>query len=411
MRVRTVLSNTTPIGVTRGPGFAEMVNILERLVDRAAAVSGIDRADLRRRNFVPASAMPRTNGFGYTVDSGDFPKAFEAALALADVAGFPERRRGSPKRLGLGFACHIKATGGSPDENVEIRFRAGGGVDLITGTQTIGQGHETTFAQLVTDRLGVPNQRVRLIHGDTDAIANGGGHGSSRATYMAGTAIWRASEAIVEKARPVAARMLEAEPRDITFDAGVFRVTASNRAVDILAVAARARDDGEPLDTFYGFTRDAMTYPNGTHVAEVEVDPETGVVRLLRYTAVDDYGVLVNPMVAAGQVHGGIAQGVGQALLEQTVHDPATGQPLTGSFMDYALPRADDLPSFDLAYSPTRCTTNPFGVKGCGEAGAIAGYPAINLAILDALAELGVTDWRGAATPETIWRAIQAAKA
>ena len=270
--------------------------------------------------------------------------------------------RGSPRaasdsatrgRLrGLGFAYHIKATGGSPHENVDIRFEDDGGVALITGTQTIGQGHETTFPQILAERLGVPNARIRLCQGDTDLIPIGGGHGSSRATYMAGTAIWRASDAIIAKGRRVAAGMLEAAEADIHFADGRFGATGTNRSVGLLAVAARARALGTPLDTYHAWTREHMTYPNGTHVAEVEIDRDTGRVSLVRLTAVDDYGVLVNPMVAAGQAHGAIAQGAGQALLEHAAYDAASGQPLAASFMDYAMPRADDFPAFDLASMP-----------------------------------------------------------
>lgn len=408
MRVRAALSNATPLGVMRGPGFAEMVNILERLVDRAATVSGIDRLELRRRNLLPASAMPHANSFGNTVDSGDFPAAFEQALS---IAGLDKPGAAGPVGAvyrGVGVACHIKATGGSPDENAELRFTADGGIDLVMGTQHIGQGHETTFPQLLAEKIGVPNQLIRLVQGDTDAIPFGGGHGSSRATYMGGTAIFRAADEAVAKGAPIAAEMLQAEADQVTFADGVY--SAGGRSIGILAVAAEARTRETPLDAYHFWTREHMTYPNGTHVAEVEVDSETGVVRLTRYLAVDDYGVLVNPMVAEGQVHGAIAQGVGQALLEEIVTEPGTGQILTGSFMDYALPRADDLPSFDVAFNSIPCATNPLGVKGCGEAGAIAGYPAITLAILDALKPLGVTGWEGAARPETIWRAIQAAR-
>jgi len=408
LRVRAALTNTTPVGVLRGPGFAEMNNVVERLVERAAAVSGIDRFELRRRNLLRPAAMPSANPHGGAIDSSDFPRAFERALALADVAGFAGRRAASPLPLGIAAACHIKATGGNPDENVEIRFRADGGVDLVTGTQTIGQGHETTFPQMLADWLGVSNGLIRLVQGDTDAIPFGGGHGSSRATYMGGTAIFRAAAMVVEKGTPIAAELLQAKPEETTFEGGRFR--AGGREAGILDVAAEAMRRGTPLDSYYFWTREAMTYPSGTHVAEVEVDPETGGVRLLRYTAVDDYGVVVNPMVATGQVHGAIAQGVGQALLEAMIFDPADGQPLTGSFMDYAMPRADDLPSFAVEFSPTRCTTNPVGVKGCGEAGAIAGYPAVSLAILDALKPYGVGGWQGPASANAIWRALQAAK-
>ena len=366
LRISGVLTNTVPIGVSRGPGFAEAVNIIERLIDRAAGQCGFDRAELRRINIVPAEAMPMTNVFGNTVDSGAFAETFDCALAAANVKRFAERREDSAARgllRGLGFAYHIKGTGGSPHENVDIRFEPDGTVSLITGTQTIGQGHETTFPQILVDRLGLPNERIRLVQGDTDLIPAGGGHGSSRATYMGGTAIWRAADEIIAK--------------------------------------------GAPLDTYHHWTREWMTFPNGAHVAEVEIDRDTGEVSLARYTAIDDYGVLVNPMVAAGQAHGAIAQGIGQALLEHAVYDPGSGQLVAGSFLDYALPRAGDLPSFELGFNGTRCTTNPLGVKGCGEAGAVGAFPAVTNAILDALAPLGVTGLAGPATPHRVWQAMR----
>ncbi len=413
LHIVTVLSNTTPIGVTRGPGFAEAVNIIERLIDVAAHQCGFDRAELRRRNMVPATAMPMTNALGFSVDSGNFAQTFDRALALADVAGFAARRAESEARgllRGLGFPYHIKGTGGSPHENVDIRFEPDGTVSLITGTQTIGQGHETTFPQILADRLGIPNELIRLRQGDTDLIPTGGGHGSSRATYMGGTAIWRASETIVEKGRVIAADALEAAEADIDFADGHFAVVGTNRSISLLDVAARARDAGTPLDTYHAWTREHMTFPNGTHVVEVEIDPDTGLVALVRLTAVDDYGVLVNPMIAAGQAHGAIAQGVGQALLEHAAYDAQSGQMLAGSFMDYAMPRADDLPPINLEFNGTRCTTNPLGVKGCGEAGAVAMLPAIGNAIVDALAPLGVTHFDGPATPFRVWQAMRGAR-
>ncbi len=401
LHIRAVLTNTPPEGVTRGPGFAEMVNILERLIDKAAAETGTGREELRRRNLV--SGLPMTNALGFTVDSGAFREGF--ALAERSAGGFTERRRGSEAAgllRGLGFACHIKATGGYPEENVELRFHGDGRVDLVTGTQHIGQGHETTFPEIVARCLDLPSGCIHLVQGDTDEIAMGGGHGSSRATYMAGTAIFRASEIVIEKGRTLAADRLEAAEADIEYEAGAFRVAGTDRAVGLFELA----DEGT-LDTYYHWAREWMTFPNGTHLAEVEIDPETGAVRLVRYAAFDDYGEHIDDAIVAGQVHGAIAQGVGQALLEEAVFEPETGQPLTGSFMDYAMPRADDLPSFDVAFTPTRCTTNPLGVKGCGEAGAIAGYPAVTNAILDALAPLGVTRFEGAASPFRIWRAIR----
>jgi len=393
----------------RGPGYGEANNIIERLIDEAAARTALDRALLRRRNLVPAAAMPMTNAVGNKVDSGAFPETFEKALAAADLAGFADRRRDSAAKgqlRGLGFAYHIKGTGGSPTENVDVRFERDGSVSLITGTQTIGQGHETTFPQILADRLGVPNELIRLVQGDTDLIPLGGGHGSSRATYMGGTAIWRASDIIIEKGTKVAAEALEAAEADIRFSDGDFVVTGTDRRIALIDVARIAREAGTPLDTYYAWTREWMTFPNGTHVAEVEIDRETGAVRLMRYSAVDDYGVLVNPMVASGQAHGAIAQGVGQALLERAHYDAASGQLLAGSLMDYPLPRADDLVPFALAFNPTRCTTNPLGIKGCGEAGAVAGFPAVGNAIRDALRSVGGADFTGPATPERIWRAL-----
>ncbi|HEX2150819.1 MAG TPA: xanthine dehydrogenase family protein molybdopterin-binding subunit, partial [Stellaceae bacterium] len=410
MRVAGMFTNTAPYGVLRGPGYAEMVAIVERLIDRAAQRTGIDRAELRRRNLVPASAMPTVNAFGNTIDSGAFPDTFERALREADIAGFPARRQESQahgRLRGLGFAYHIKATGGAPSENVDIRFENDGTVALITGTQTIGQGHETTFPQILAERLGVANEHIRLVQGDTDLVPIGGGHGSSRATYMGGTAIWRAADMIIEKGTRIAADSLEAAEADISFEDGAFVVAGTDRRITLLDVARIARASGTPLDTYYAWTREWMTFPNGTHVAEIEIDPETGSVTLARYGAVDDYGVLVNPMVAAGQVHGAIAQGAGQALLEHAYYDPESGQLLSGSFMDYALPRADDLPQFALGFNPTRCTTNPLGVKGCGEAGAVAAFPAIANAIRDALRPFGAADFTGPATPERIWRALR----
>jgi carbon-monoxide dehydrogenase large subunit len=419
LHVRVALTNTTPIGVMRGPGFAETVNILERLIDAAALKFGFDRASLRRRNMVPARDMPMTNSFGFQVDSGAFPETLDKALGRADVAGFANRRRQSEARglrRGLGFAYHIKGTGGSPEENVDIRFEKDGTVALITGTQHIGQGHETTFPQILATRLGVANEQIRLRQGDTDLIATGGGHGSSRATYMGGTAMWRASDEIIRKGTALAADILEAAEADIRFEAdhdrgGRFVVSGTDRAAGLLEVAAFGRERGKPLDTYHFWKREHLTFPNGLHVVEVEVDPETGRVTLERYSGVDDYGVLVNPMVVAGQAHGAMAQGCGQALLEHSTYDPQSGQMVAGSFMDYAMPRADDLPSFDLGFNSTRCATNPLGVKGCGEAGAIAAFPAIANAILDALAPLGVTNFDGPATPARLWQAIHTARA
>ena len=413
LHVVAALTNTAPIGVTRGPGFAETVNILERLIDTAALQAGFDRFELRRRNIVPGHEMPMTNAFGFQVDSGAFGDTLEKALAYADLMGFADRRRDSERRgclRGIGVAYHIKGTGGSPEENVDIRFEDDGTVSLITGTQHIGQGHETTFPQILAHRLGIPNELIRLCQGDTDLIANGGGHGSSRATYMGGTAIWHASDAIIAKGLTLAAEALEAAEADIRFEGGRFTVSGTDRGIALLDLAILGRKKGQPLDTYHFWKREHLTFPNGAHVVEVEVDPDTGAVDLVRYTAVDDYGVMVNPMIVEGQAHGAMAQGIGQALTEQAVYDAESGQMVTASFMDYAMPRAGQLPAFTLDFNPTRCTTNPLGVKGCGEAGAIAAFPALINAVLDALRPLGVDHFDGPATPSRIWRAIGAAQ-
>jgi aerobic carbon-monoxide dehydrogenase large subunit len=410
LHVVGAFTNTAPIGVLRGPGYAEANNIIERLIDEAARQWGFDRFELRRKNLVPTQAMPMVNAVGNRVDSGAFPETFERALTAADTAGFAARRavsEGKGRLRGLGFAYHIKGTGGNPSENVDIRFEADGSVSLITGTQHIGQGHETTFPQILADKLGITNERIKLRQGDTDLIEHGGGHGSSRATYMGGTAIFRAADEIILKGTRIAADILEAAEPDIKFEDGDFVVAGTDRRVPLLDVATKAREAGEPLDTYHFWTREWMTFPNGTHVVEVEIDPDTGRATLERYTAVDDYGVMVNPMVVGGQAHGAIAMGSGQALLETAVYDPESGQALAASFMDYAMPRADDLPAFSLGFNSTRCTTNPLGVKGCGEAGAIAAFPAIHNAIHDALAPLGVKNFDGPATPGRVWQAMQ----
>jgi aerobic carbon-monoxide dehydrogenase large subunit len=411
LRIAGVLTNTTPVGVTRGPGFAEANNIMERLIDVAARQSGFDRAQLRRINLVPSADMPMTNVFGETVDSGAFPETLDRALAEADMAGFAARRQASERKgclRGLGFAYHIKGTGGSPHENAEIRFEADGTVSLFVGTHATGQGHETTFPQIVADRLGLPNAIIKHRQGDTDLLAIGGGSGSSRSTYMAGTAIWRASDTIIAKGQRIAADMLETAEADLRFAEGRFVVAGTDRSVGLLAVAVKARALQTPLDTYHRWTRDWMTFPNGAHVVEVEIERDTGRLTIERYTAVDDYGVIVNPMIVAGQAHGAIAQGIGQALMERAAYDADSGQPITGSFMDYALPRADDLPSITLSFNGSPCTTNPLGVKGVGEAGAIAAFPAIANAIYDALEPFGAGHLEGPATPERIWRAMQA---
>ena len=405
--IGAVYTNTVPTGVTRGPGFAEFANIMERLIDRAATETGRDPGDMRRQNL--ASDMPHTNAVGAVIDSGRFTNNVDFAVARARD-GYAVRKANSEttgKLRGIGFGYHIKATFGAPEENVELRFSEDGTIEFTTGTQAIGQGHETSFPQIISDLLGVATENIRYRAGDTDMLPKGGGHGSSRATFMAGTAIYMATEKIKERGRRVAARLLEAADADIEFADGRFTVTGTDKDIALMNVADAARQAGEPLDTYQEFTREQHTFPNGCHIAEVEMDQETGVVTLDRYTAVDDYGVTINPLLVTGQAHGAIAQGVGQALTERAVFDAESGQLLSGSFMDYCMPRADDLPSFDVTLAGVRCTTNPLGVKGCGEAGAIAGFPATVNAVLDALRPLGVKTLNGPATPETVWRLIR----
>ena len=406
--VGAVYTNTVPIGVTRGPGFAEFANIMERLVDRAARETGREPADLRAQNLVSVEAMPFTNAVGATMDSGVFQKNLATAVKKAE-AGYDSRKSATEAAghlRGMGLAYHIKATFGAPDENVELRFDEDDAITFTTGTQAIGQGHETSFPQIISDLLGVATEDIRYRAGDTDLIPIGGGHGSSRATFMAGTALHMASEQIKEKGQSIAARMLEAAEADIEFIAGRFAVAGTDRSLPLMDVARQARADGTPLDTYQHFTREYHTFPNGCHIAEVEIDRDTGAVTLTHYTTVDDFGTMINPLLVAGQVHGAVAQGVGQALFEQAIYAPDSGQLLSGSFMDYCMPRGDDLPSLDVAFNSVSCTTNPLGVKGSGEAGAIAGFPAVANAVLDALAPFGVEVLDGPATPENVWRLL-----
>jgi carbon-monoxide dehydrogenase large subunit len=413
LRIRAGTSPTVPVGVTRGPGFAEAINVMERLIDQAARQLGLCRFALRRRNLVPSTSMPWTNAVGTRIDSGDFVACLDTALERADAANFEQRRStalGLRRWLGLGLACHVKATGGLPEENVSLAFEHGRAV-FTTGTMAIGQGHETSFRQILGTLLGLSPEDIVYRAGDSDLIAIGGGHGSSRATYMAGTAMARAAEVVIERGCVAVARALQVPLEAVRFEAGRFAVGDRNRRLPLLEVATLAREAGAPLDTYQRISREAMTFPSGCHVAEVAIDPDTGTIHLVGYWAVDDYGVQVNPMLVRGQMHGAIAQGVGQALLERAVYDPDSGQLLSGSFMDYALPRADDLPDFDTHTLSTPCTTNPLGVKGCGEAGAVAGFPAIVNAVADALAAHDVHDFPEPISSEGIWCAIRDAGA
>jgi carbon-monoxide dehydrogenase large subunit len=418
LEVRGAFTNTLPVDAYRGAGKPEANTIMERLVDAAARRCGFDPMALRRRNLV--TRFPHRSAFGITMDSGGFAEALDAAEALADRPGFAARRAEAEARgklRGLGLACFLETARGSPGEWAAVRFAEDGSVDLAVGTQSNGQGHETSFAQFAADRLGLPVETFRLVQADTALVARGNGHGGARSLHMGGTALVLALDKALDRARRLAAHLLQAAPDDLAFAAGRFAVRGTERGVDLPALAHAARDpanlpDGmEPgLDAEADNPSDLITFPGGAHVAEVEVDPDTGSVELVRYQAVDDYGRLVNPLLTEGQVQGGLAQGIGQALLERIAYDPDSGQLLSASPMDYALPRAADLPPLPVRFiggAPT--TSNPLGVKGAGQAGAIAAPHTVVLAVLDALAPLGVSALDMPATPERVWRAIRQA--
>jgi aerobic carbon-monoxide dehydrogenase large subunit len=404
MDVRAAFTNTAPLDAYRGAGKPEANYLIERLIDKAAAQCGLDPIDLRRRNLI--ASFPYQKALGTTVDCGRFAANIDDVLALADHAGFPRRKTSSAanNRLrGVGVACFLETARGAPNEGAEIRFGTDGIVTILVGTQSNGQGHETSYPQIAADLLGLPLTQFRYLQADTAEIPEGNGHGGARSMHMGGAALHNATQQVIAKGKPVAARLLQARPDEITFAAG--RYTAGERSVDLLTVA---RDTS--LDTYVWNLLDIITFPNGCHVAEVEIDPETGEVTLDRYTAVDDYGTLINPLLTIGQVQGGVAQGIGQALTERTVYDPESGQLLSGSFTDYQIPRAIDLPDLDITLTGIPTKANPLGVKGSGQAGAIAAPQTIISAILNALAPLGVTHIDMPATPERVWQAIQKAK-
>jgi len=417
--VKAVFTNTVPVDAYRGAGRPESIYCIERLMDLAAAELGVDRLELRRKNFIRPEQMPFKTAAGEVYDSGDFERVMTAAVARADWQGFPARRAEAARRgklRGIGLCCYIESTMGNPVEHATVRFALDGAVEVLVGTQSNGQGHETAYAQVLVDRLGVPFEKVRIVQGDTDAIADGGGTGGSRSLTAEGLAILEASDRVIEKGKIAAAHVFEAAVADIAFEGGTFRVAGTDRAIGIMELAERVRVMAskpagleEGLDASASIELDAWTFPNGCHVAEVEVDPETGVTRIVRYTVVDDFGVVVNPLLVEGQVHGGVVQGIGQALLEHTVYD-RSGQLLTGSFMDYCMPRADDLPSFDFSTVEVRCRNNPLGVKGCGEAGSVGSCAAVINALVDALSPLGVRHVDMPALPEKVWRLAQGAR-
>ncbi len=418
--VEGVLTNTVFTDAYRGAGIPESNYLVERVIDKAALEMGIGPDELRRRNFIPAEAMPYATPLDITYDSGDYARNLEDATSLAGWSDIATRRAESAERgrlRGIGMAVYVESTVGDPGENVSITFESDDTVTLRAGTGGSGQGHLTTYGQLLAEALGIPLDAVELVEGDTDDLPRGGGTGGSRSTYSAGMAIKDGADKIIAKGREIAAALLEAAPDDIRFGDGAFEIKGTDRRIDIMTLAARARDPAnlpegmEPgLDTL-GECHDVEgTFPNGCHICEVEVDPETGVVAIVAYAAVNDFGRVVNPMLVDGQVHGGLAQGLGQAVFENCVYDPDSGQLLTGSFMDYCLPRADDLPAFSLATNEIPTTLNPLGIKGCGEAGAIPSLAAVVNAVVDALKEHGVTHVDMPLTPERVWRALNAAE-
>ena len=415
-----VFTNTVPVDAYRGAGRPESNYLVERLVDAAARELGIDRVELRRRNMVLPDAMPHSTPVGKSYDSGDFRVVLDAAIKTMDYAGFPARKAAAVargKRRGLGLAYYLEATGGDPTERAEIRFADDGFVDVYVGTQSTGQGHETAYVQLTANNLGIDGDLIRIRQGDTDTIPVGGGTGGARSLYSEGQAILKTSESVIAKGKQAASEDLEAAVADIVFADGRFTIAGTDRGIDIVALAGVQRKKaaaGQPatlLDAAEIAAIDAHTFPNGCHVAEVEIDPETGVVELVRYSVSDDVGKAINPLIVRGQVAGGVAQGFGQAVLEHTVYDPDSGQLLSGSFMDYALPRANEFPDIEVELLEVPCRSNPLGVKGAGEAGAVGSPPAVINAIIDALSADGVTHIDMPATPERVWRAMALAKA
>jgi carbon-monoxide dehydrogenase large subunit len=432
--VKGMFTHTIPVDAYRGAGRPEASYLLERLVDKAARETGIDKVQLRRRNFIFTDSFPYQTPVALQYDSGNYHACLDKALEMVDYGSFGARREASAangKLRGIGFSTYIEACGLAPSnvagqlgaraglyEAATIRVNPTGSVTVLTGSHSHGQGHETTFAQLVTEALGVDFDSVEVVHGDTGKIPFGMGTYGSRSLSVGGMAIVHALEKIRTKARKIAAHLLEASEEDVVFENGRLSIAGTDRSIGFGEIALSAYvPHNYPLDVLEpGLEETAFydpknfTFPSGCHICEVEVDPETGVVEVARFVAADDFGRIVNPMIVEGQVQGGVAQGIGQALYEQCVFDAETGQLLTGSLMDYCLPRADHLPNFEVATSTTLCTHNSLGVKGCGEAGTIGSTPAVINAVIDALSVLDITDMTIPATSERVWRAIQAAR-
>jgi carbon-monoxide dehydrogenase large subunit len=409
MDVRGAFTNTVPIDAYRGAGKPEANYIIERLADLAARRLGIDPIELRRRNLI--AGFPHRTAMGMTIDCGEFRANLDRAAAAADITGFARRRDASRARgllRGLGVACFMETSRGAPGEWAAVRFAGDGRVDLALGTQSNGQGHETSFPQVAADLLGLPIDMFRLVQADTRDVPRGHGHGGARSLHMGGEAMVRAIDAVLEKARRLAAQVLQAPEASLRFEDGRFALAndATGPGISLLNLA---REAPGALDAEVDSDLDLVTFPNGCHVAEVELDPETGLVRLDRYTAVDDYGRLVNPMLTIGQVQGGLAQGIGQAMLEEVTYDPLSGQILAASLMDYCLPRAEDLPPLDVTCVEVPTASNRLGVKGSGQAGCIGAPQTVIHAVLDALAPLGVETIEMPVTPMKVWAAIRGA--
>jgi aerobic carbon-monoxide dehydrogenase large subunit len=420
VHVTCVLTNTNSTAPYRGAGRPEATYVIERLIDDAAREVGVDPVELRRANVIPAAAMPHRTALGATYDCGDFEGNMDRALKLGDVAGFAARREESRARgrlRGISVINAIERAAGPQPEFAEIRFASSGSAAIFMGTKNQGQGHETTFKQILHERLGLDPSDVLYVDGDTDRVAFGMGTMGSRSTVIGGTALWMAADKVIAKGKKIAARLLEAAEADVAFAEGKFTVVGTDRSVLIREVARAAFQPAllppglEPgLYETGTFSPRQDTWPNGCHVCEVEVDPDTGAVALVNYVIVDDVGTVINPVTLKGQLHGGVAQGVGQALMEQIVYDVESGQLLTASFMDYAMPRADTFPPMVIESNPVPTKLNPLGAKGAGEAGTVGALPAVMNAVIDALAPLGVHQLDMPATPERVWRAIQEAR-
>jgi len=416
LEARCVLTHTEPTGPYRGAGRPEAAYLVERLVDEAARELGIDRIELRRRNFIPADAMPYRTPLQQTYDSGEFEAVLDKALSLADWQGFARREADSRRRgrwRGRGVACFLETAGGMLKESAKIHFSEDDLVEVRTAAQSNGQGHSASLARVVAETLELPVERVRVREGDSDVTPEGFVSVASRSMMMAGSATVKASQAVIEKGKALASHLLEADAGDLEYTAGAYRVAGTDRAVQLFELARKAREDDawpegleRTLDATEAFTAAEETFPNGAHVCEVELDPETGGVHVVAYTAVDDCGRAVVPGVVHGQLHGGITQGLGQVLGEHCVYD-SDGQLLTGSFMDYLMPRADDLPAFQVALHPVPSRTNPLGVKGTGEAGTVGAIPAAMNAVVDAMARAGVSRFDMPATPQRVWQALR----